>query len=428
MRALLHIILPIAIIALGAWGYTELKGLKKEGYKLRKDPAKEQKRPVEQPKIRTRVMPMDLQDFTITLHSQGVVRPHNATTLTSQVSGRIVEITPSFEDGAYFSKGEILIKLDTADYLTDLESAKAQLARSEASFAQEQARAKQALLNWKDAGFEEEASDLVLRKPQLREAEANVNSAKSSLERAKRNLARTQVKAPYDGRVRKRNVGLGQQVGASTPLGEVFSTDFAEVRLPLTSRDLQYYNPPNKPEAVTNKDNIHFESILNQAEEHATPPWVGSIIRAEGELDTDSKQLFVIAKIDDPFGLNNGKAPLFIGQPVRASIPAKTLSDVYTVPRKHLKELNEILVLRNGLLKSVTITPIWTSAENIITREGIEPGDLLCTTRLPYAPEGVPVEIIEDAREDSSGEVSPTQQAQAGDSGKVGKKRTKPRR
>jgi len=343
-------------------------------------------------------MALEKSDHTVELQSQGVIRTHNATILTAQVSGRVASLSPQFEDGAYFKQGDVFLKLDTADFLTDQESAKAQVARAESAFAQEQARAKQALLNWKDAGFEEGASDLVLRKPQLREARANVNSAQSSLERATRNLARTQVRAPYDGRVRKRNIGLGQQVGASTALGEIFSTDFAEVRLPLTTRDLTYYTPPNKPNSKTHSNNVAFRSILTTNNTPELVQWIGTILRAEGELDTDSKQLFIIARIDDPFGLESEKPPLFIGQPVRATIPAKTLKDVYVIPRHALSEFNEILIVREEKLYRIKIKPVWSSENFIIIRDGIIPGDQLCTTRLPYAPEGAPVEIIPETK------------------------------
>lgn len=427
MRALLHIIIPIAILSLGYWAFTETKNLKESGFKLNKDKnsASNQRKQRQRPQLRSRAMLLEKKDFSVLLQSQGVIRPHNTTTLTPQVGGKVSYISPQFEDGAYFSKDDILLKLDTADHLTDLESAKAQLARAEAANAQEQARAKQALLNWKDAGFKEEASDLVLRKPQLRESEANVSSAKSSLEKAERNLARTSVKAPYDGRVGKRNIGLGQQVGASTALGEIFSTDFAEVRLPLTTRDLTYYSPPSKPGSATQTNNIHFNSNTSRPAQsesstnESAPQWIGSILRAEGALDEDSKQLFVIARIDDPFGLNTAKDPLFIGQPVRATIPAHTLKDVYVIPRRNLSGLDEVLIIREGLLTRVHITPIWSSAESIVTRDGILPNDLLCTTRLPYAPEGAPIEVIPESKEDEQ----QANLANPGDSRHLGRQR-----
>ncbi|MBT8044242.1 MAG: efflux RND transporter periplasmic adaptor subunit, partial [Verrucomicrobiae bacterium] len=340
MRLFLHILIPLAVIFAGIMAFSGLKKLNKLtifGKQIgieKKSPQTSRPKGMKRPMFRTKAIPLVARDHTVQLTSQGEIRTHNATALTSQIGGRVIKISPKFQDGAFFSKNDVLLELETADYLTELANAKAQLARAEATFAQEKARAKQALLNWNDAGFTEQPSDLVLRKPQLRQAEAAVDSANSSLARAQRNLERTKVRAPYDGRVRKRNIGLGQQVGGSTPLGEIFSTDFAEVRLPLTTRDLAYYTPPQKPGETGIKDNVIFTSILTSEPENSesTTKWHGTILRAEGELDEDSRQLFVIARIDDPFALKTKATPLYIGQPVRARIPAKTLKNVYVIP------------------------------------------------------------------------------------------------
>ena len=424
MRIFLHILTPLVILFIGIMIYLGLKKQesitilgKKIGQEKSIKPARKPST-TNRPKFKTKAIPLQRTNHTIKLQSQGEIRTHNATTLTAQISGRITNLSEKFEDGAFFQQGDILAEIDPADYNTELASAEAQLARAEASFAQEKARAKQALLNWKDAGFTEEPSDLVLRKPQLRQAEAAVTSATSAVERAQRNLKRTKIRAPYDGRVRKRNVGLGQQISGSTALGEIFSTDFAEVRLPLTNRDLQYYTPPQKPGERGQKNHVTFTSILNTSK----TSWQGTILRAEGELDQDSRQLFIIARIDDPFALKSKASPLYIGQPVRATIPAKELQDVYTISRKHMIGLNEVLLIREGKLKRVEITALWSGPETIVTRNGIEPGDQLAISSLPYAAEDAPVEIIPDS------EAAQQNGNESSRSKHVGRKHTRPKK
>jgi len=169
-------------------------------------------------------------DYPVELITQGTVKTKTSSTLNALVSGRVISISPKFQDGAFFQKGEVLVELDPADFKSQIITAGASLARAEASLIQEKARAAQALRNWQDIGFDEEPNDLVLRKPQLREAEANVAAQQASLGRAKRNLERASIKAPINGRVRKRIVGPGQSVGASTNLGEIYATDSAEIR------------------------------------------------------------------------------------------------------------------------------------------------------------------------------------------------------
>ena len=155
---------------------------------------------------KTRVIELTVVDFEPQIETSGVIRAHNQITLTSQVSGRIVATHPQFEDGAYFEEGTVLVELDKADFKTAVASAKSQQAQALALLAQEQTRAKQARLDWEDLGYEEEPSELVLRVPQLREAEARVEAAAAQLEQAERGLERCQIRAPFDGRMRQRMV------------------------------------------------------------------------------------------------------------------------------------------------------------------------------------------------------------------------------
>ena len=154
--------------------------------------------------LKTEFMELEKKNYQILLHTQGIVKAPQATSLTAQVSGRITQLNEQFASGAFVTKGETLASIDTADFETAIVTSKASLARATADLAQEQARGQQALRNWKDIGFKEEPNDLVLRIPQLREAEANVRSAEASLERANRNLTRCDILAPFSGVIRNR--------------------------------------------------------------------------------------------------------------------------------------------------------------------------------------------------------------------------------
>lgn len=346
-------------------------------------------------KLRTEVIELQRTDYPVLLNTQGVVRAHYETPLTPAVSGRIIAIHPSFEDGAFFSEGAVLAELDPADFQAAVEAAESRVARSEAALAQEEARAKQARLNWEELGYDEEPSPLVLRVPQLKEAHATVDAARAELDQARLNLERTKVKAPFDGRVRVRTVGLGQAVGNSTPLGEIYATDYAEVRLPLTPEQLAFIDLPSRPNDP--EVGVTLTSTHSVTPDGTTPQWPARIVRSEGALDESSRELFAIARIDDPFGLESGKPPLRIGQPVRASVEGRNLQDVFVVPRLALRGVNRIYLVdrENPAIIRTEIEPIWTTREVLIVKDGLENGQWLSTTRLPYAPDGAPVEVVE---------------------------------
>lgn len=381
---LLRLLIPVLILALGGLAAWQLG------------------KPVEAPKpkpappqvLKTEILELQRTDFPVLLDSQGSVRAHYTTTITPQVAGVLIKIHESFEDGAFFEKDAVLAELDPADFQVAVAAAESRLARAEAVLVQEEARAKQARLNWQDLGYDEEPSDLVLRIPQLKEATATVDAAKADLEQARRNLERTKIRAPFAGRVQQRVVGLGQAVGASTALGEVFATDFAEIRLPLSPRQLDFITLPSRagdPEVPV--------TLTDALDETKSRQWEARIVRTEGSIDESSRELFAIARIDDPFGLTSGKPPLRIGQPVRASIRGKVLQEVFVLPRDSLRGVNRIYLVDRAsgtpAIQRTQIEPLWSTSDVLVVRDGLKEGQWLSTTRLPYAPDGAPVEIVQ---------------------------------
>lgn len=383
MAMLSRILVPVFILALGfgAWKWLS--------------------RPVEEPvperqprqMLETTKLELRRTSFPVILETQGSVRAHHSATLTAQVSGTVKRVSPVFEDGAFFEAGEVLLELDPADLETLLIASESRLARAEAAMAQEEARAKQARLNWEDIGYKEEPSPLVLRVPQLKEARANVTAAQADLDQAQRNLERAKIRAPFAGRVKSRVIGLGQAVGGTTPLGEIFATDYAEIRLPLSAAQIAFARLPTRendaPVAVTLTD-----ALGNNPASHT---WAAKIVRTEGTLDESSRELFAIARIDDPFGLVSGNPELRIGQPVRAAIEGVILENVFVLPRSALRGVNRVFLIdrEEPAIQRATIEPLWNTADALIVRDGLEEGDWLATSRLPYAPNGAPVKIIE---------------------------------
>jgi RND family efflux transporter MFP subunit len=384
---LIRILIPVFILALGLGAWKWL-GTPVE------EPAPERTEPR---KLRTERMEITLSDYRVMLQSQGVVRAHHTTTITPLVAGTITVIHPQFEDGAFFNQGAILAELDPSDLETERIAAQSRLARAEAALAQEEARAKQAALNWQDIGYSEDPSPLVLRIPQLKEASAAVTAAQAELDKATRNLERSRIRAPFDGRVKSRSIGLGQSVGAATPLGEVFATDFAEIRLPLAAGQLEFIELPggihDPPVNVTLTDAL--------ADDGRQPrnTWQARIVRTEGALDEASRELFAIARIDDPFGRSSGNPELRIGQPVRATIEGVMLKDVHVIPRSAMRGINRIYLIDKSELKikRTLIEPLFSNSDVLVLRDGVRAGDWLATSRMPFAPDGAPVEIIESS-------------------------------
>lgn len=385
---LIRVAIPILILAAGIFAFSRLSIEQPE----------EKAKAAEKQKIRTRVATLTVTDYPLIVKTNGIVQSHNEVAISAEVGGQITSISSAFEVGAYFKAGDVLLELDSRDYETSLAMAEAQKLGSEAAvdLAKETYERNGKLYDKKGI------SEAVLKQSlaAMLQAEAQLEASKSQLERASRDLSRAKVVAPFDGRVRIRNVGVGQSVGPGAPLGVVFAVDFAEVRLPIASKELQYLTLPelasDSPVAVDLTDAINPDNKT---------VWKGEIVRTEGTLDLNSLELFAIARVDDPFGRKSGQPPLRIGQPVIASIAGKTLNDVVPIPREAVRQLDQIyLVHKEGddlVLESRKVTAIWSDEDQLIVDDPtITDGQMIATTRIVYAPDGAKCEIIPEVVEE----------------------------
>ena len=387
VAALLRLVAPIALLAIGVGAYTYFAIA----------PEKEKAPKAEAKPIRTSVTELAVEDYQVTIKTNGIVQAHNEVSLSAQVSGTVLRVNPVFEVGSYFSKGDVLLELDARDYETALAVAEAQLLGAESALE----LATETYLRNKNLSAKNGVSQAVLKQSFAAKAQAaaQLDTVKAQVEQAERDLERTKIVAAFNGRVRTRNVGVGQLVGGGTPLGSVFAVDFAEVRLPISSAELRYltlpelYSDPPVPVQLTDSI-VESETV-----------WDAKIVRTEGTLDLDSLNLFAIARVDDPFGVKSGEPPLRIGQPVVASIRGKILKDVVAIPRAATRQLDQVYFINEDdagelTLKNRKLEPVWSDEENLIIHDpSIKDGQKLARSRIVYAPDGAKVEIIPEIGE-----------------------------
>ncbi len=401
-------VVAVAVLALGVAGY---------GFLSRK-PARQSPPPAVPPPIRTRAVELVSRDFPVVVRSLGVVRAREEVPLSAQVAGRVARVAPEFEDGAFFGAGSVLVELDDGDHRNALAMAEArvQAAGAAARLAElNQQRDAELLRNNLLPTAQAETTAALLA-----QARADAATAAAQLDRARRDLERTRVRAPFDGCVRRRTVGPGQWVTPGTPLGEVFAVDAIEVRLPVSGAALDFLRlpgerirqvevPPSPGRATAFRVEVPEEPLLPVALQDSLDPdpafhWRGHVVRGEQVLDGNTLERFVIVRVDDPFGVESGLPPLRPGQPVTGFLPGSTLTNVLVVPRIAVRELDRIHLVDPATLtlSSRRITPIWSDEEHVIARDpGIPSGALVATTHLVYAPEGARVEIIPAADADT---------------------------
>ena len=332
--------------------------------------------------------------------THGTVQPRTETNLTSEVSGVIVEVSPSFFPGKSSEKDEVLLRLDATEYRASQANARSRLAQAILALEQEKALAEQALEDWEGMG-EGEASDLVLRKPQLVRAHADVEAAQAALELAERNLRLTTIRAPYAGRIREKDVDIGQVVSARmTQLARIYSVDVAEVRLPISAQEAAYFSLPedygNNP-GHSEKPGVFLEfdyagkSIL----------WNGFIDRVEGAIDPTTRQIVVVAQILNPFTRDEAsdRPPLKAGQFVTARIQGHQIENATIIPRGALHDDAVYVIDENNRLQIRQVNVVKKEIETVVLDAGLNEGELICLTPLEFVIQDMEV-IVEKVLED----------------------------
>ena len=321
----------------------------------------------------------------LSVKAHGTVVPKTESNLVAEVAGRIVAVSPSMVSGGFFSRGDVLLEIERIDYEAALEQARAALASAESELANaeitfdraEELAATQAVSQ----------ADLDKALNQLNLSRAGQRQATAALAQAERDLERTRVTAPYDGRVRSERVDTGQFVSRGESIATLYSTDYAEVRLPVKDQDLAYL-----PFTLARTDSpaaAKTKAILRAEFAGGSYAWEADVVRTEGELDPLSRVVNVIAQVADPYEPEDGAPPLMVGLFVEADIIGNTAEDVIMVPSAALQTGNRIYVVDNGnRLSFRDAEVVFLNAEIAYVRVDVADGEQICVTALDDAVEG----------------------------------------
>jgi RND family efflux transporter MFP subunit len=336
---------------------------------------------------------IERRDVTFSVRSQGSVSPRTQTTLVAEAQGQIIDVSPAFVSGGFFRKGDVLIRIDPRNYEANVKRARANVARAVTQLETESALAGYAAQDYErlrrvnpDQG---PASGLALRKPQMKQALAELHSTEADLDKALGDLDRTVIRAPYDGMVRNKVADVGQYVSPGTTLGVTFAVDIAEVRLPVTQNDLQYLDldqlRADVPIAVRLEANFGGDTVTR----------LGTINRSEGVFDTSSRVLYLVAEIEDPYGLNDDEQiPLIMGTFVAAEIGGQAAGKLAVVPRYALQRGGTLWLIDDQLrIFPRQVEVVRRDEDFVYIAEGVENGERYCLTPIDQPLPGMQVRL-----------------------------------
>lgn len=389
---LLRVGAPLAVLGLAALGASAMIAMRPD--------VQVQEPELPPPLVRTQAVAPG--EVTLTVSSQGTVSPRTESQLVPEVSGRVIEVAPSFASGGFFERDEVLLRIDPFDYEQAVVRVRSEVARARLRLSQEEAEAAVAREEWTELG-QGDGSPLALRELHVEDARAALAAAEAELVRVERDLERTRVRAPFAGRVREKSVDVGQFVNRGTPVARIYAVDWAEVRLPLPDDQLAFLDLPldyRGEDAAASGPSVTLRAeFAGRAYE-----WSGRVVRTEGEIDPISRMVHVVARVKDPYsrGDDRERPPLAAGMYVEAEIEGLTLRDVAVLPRAALRPDGRVLVVDDeDRLRFREVDVLRTTREALFVRGGLAAGERVCLSPLEVVSDGMRVRVASPAEEAS---------------------------
>ena len=337
-----------------------------------------------------RVIRIKKQSIQLEVLSQGNVLPRIQSELIPEVSGRVKWMSPKLVSGGYFDKDEILLSIDDRDYRSSVARNQARVTRAKAEdeHTRFELRRMQELV--KNKLTSQSSLENALRNERV--AQATLVEARISLEQAQRDLWRTEIRAPYEGLVRTKRVDLGQFITRGQSVASIYASDSVEVRLPVADRQLAYLDLPLGYRGEL-PDALSPEVVLSTTYGGQRYEWIGKLVRTEAEIDSKSRMINAIVRVDNKF--DDGHPPLPIGLFVAASIKGRTVDNIVSLPRAALRNQNQVLIVdKNNRLRYRSVEVMRFEKDKVIISAGLEDGEVVSISPIQTVIDGMRVEPV----------------------------------
>jgi len=372
---LIRVILPIAIIVLGIGAMKTVTALG--------DTTEENESVDTRPTVQ--VTQLKPESFAINIEAFGELAPLESTRLAAQVSGEVVEWNPKFVAGGIVKRGEALFSIEKDAYTAALLQAESALANAQAALIEEKALANVAE---REAATlpNSRVTDLYLRKPQILSAEAAVKAAQAQMKIAKRDLANTEVVAPYDALIVSRSIGKGDFLTVGTSAATLYNVEVGEVTFPLARFDQAFL-----PEALNGIEAT--VSLLNGTTDEIKRS--ATIVRDSGIYDSATRMTHLVARVNDPYGLTTQQPVLRFGAYTKVSFTGKTIDNVYRIPQELITRRQLWILDEADKLVAKPVEVVREVDSEFLIRVDIAADDRIVMTLPEYPQNGMAVKVIE---------------------------------
>lgn len=327
-------------------------------------------------------------DEPLIIESQGTVEPAHRISLAAEVAGRVSSISERFQRGGAFEQGDILFTIDDTDALFALQRAQASERQANIDLKISQGDFKRA----QDLNSQNQISAQALEQAQLQLARAEAQQQASHVARQEAQLAleRTQIKAPFRGRIESESLDVGQFVNRGEQVAELIALDAYEVRLPIARDQLAYLDLPFSTRGIIPK--AQRPKVMLSGE-FAGQEWIreAELVRTEAQIDAATRQIFAVASL--PIDSNDPNTLFPLGLFVRAEIEGIFPKQAFRLPRSSLAPGNRILTVdENNQLWLKNVDILRLEHDDVVIQGGLTPDSLICVSAGRTVVDGMSVE------------------------------------
>lgn len=397
-------------------------------------------RPPREPELSVRLHTVTPTQLVVQVESHGRVQALRRVQLSAQVAGEVIETAPELRSGLLVETGQLLVQIDPGDSENALAEAQATVARLNASLRiieanrsseEEQLKLAQRSLALARTDFERmkslseqgqavsvsvvEAAERSLTQAQsqvlqleqslslapsrIQEVEAELQAAHSRVKQMNLQLARSSIKAPFDGRILQSQVEVGEFLQAGTRVVELADDSLLEIHVPIPASDLRNWLPFD---SSLSSDSGWFPPLdpvavsVEWSESSADHRWQGTLHRIT-QFDTSTRTAMVVVRVSQESGRparniqepqNSTPFPLTEGMFCKVRIPGRKLTNVFALPREAVTFEGRCYISKEGRLKTVDVEVVRSEGDLVYVSSGLSEGDQVIVTRLVAPLEG----------------------------------------
>ncbi|MBD3345878.1 MAG: efflux RND transporter periplasmic adaptor subunit [Chitinivibrionales bacterium] len=335
----------------------------------------------------------------LTLRVYGTVKPAREVTILPQVGGKIIWVSPDFVPGGIVRANDRIVVIDSSEYVVAFREARASLQQARAQYEQELGQQEIARREWElfsDRLDTTADTSLALRKPQLQTARAAINAAEARVQRARLNLDRTRIEAPFNGFVRNEDADVGQLVDPQSSIGVIIGTDRYWVQVTVPEEDIPYVSIPginaDTGSAVMIRHVVDGKEIIRK----------GRVEKLFGDLEPQGRMAQVLVVIENPTGIRDVAdtiqtfQPLLVDAFVEVYIRGPHRGGLYALPREALRDNENVFLFgTDSTLLVVKPTIFWRAPDTIYIDQGLNPGDNVITSTIATPIEGMDLRLLQ---------------------------------